>query len=174
MRLHIKRPTTRLGKVSLLLIAVTFGAWLFVNNAQNCLDRDFISPPYPPAICWREVNDYENTIQYSQLIYLVLLGLTIICSSATISRLKIKRSHLTLADHKKTTWFLVVLSMLLAAFVVTTFEVWQRTTFNNNNYFLNTTTDIVVKIGAPLWLALTTAAVTYGIYSFKQIKRDNT
>jgi magnesium-transporting ATPase (P-type) len=168
--LKLKRPTTKLGKASLMLIAMTFVAWLFVNNAQNCLSRDFVEQA-PPAICWRATNDYESTIAYSQVIYLGLLALAIICSSASISRLKIKHSHATSAEHKKIAWFLVALSILLLTFVVTTFEVWQRTTFNNNNYFLNTTTDAVVKIGVPLWLAIATAAITYGLSYFKKRNR---
>jgi len=167
MKLRVKWPTTKLGKASLMFIVLTFVAWLFVNNAQNCLSRDFVEQA-PPAICWRVTNDYESTIAYSQTIYLGLLALAIICSSATISRLKIKRSHTQPVELKKTTWFLAALSILLLIFVVTTFEVWQRTTFNNNNYFLNTATDIVVKIGVPLLLALTTVTVTYGLTYFKR------
>jgi len=168
MKLHRKFPTTKLGRISLVLIVLTLFSWLFVNNAQNCLSRDFIFPPYPPAVCWRQVNDYENTIRYSQLVYLVFLGLAIICSAASLTKLKIKRSHATVTERRKTTIFLVALSTLLVIFVVTTFEVWNRTTFNNNNYFLNTTTNAVVEIGLPASLALITATIMYGLSSFRR------
>lgn len=165
----LKRPTTKLGKVSLLLIALTCGAWLFVNNAQNCLDRDFVEKA-PAAVCWRTTNDYESTIGISELIYIVLLASSIICSSASVSKLIIKRSHATLAENKKTAWFLATLSLVILIFIATVFSVWQRTTFNNNNYFLNTATNVVITIGLPTWLIVTTAAGTYGVYIFRRRK----
>lgn len=169
MKLKPTLPSTGLGKISVLLIVFTFGAWLFVTNAQHCLSRDFVEQA-PPAICWRATNDYESTISQSQVMYLILLVLAIICSSASISRLSMKHSHLTRVELKRTSWFLAALSVLLLLFVVTIFEVWQRTTYNNNNYFLNTTSNAVVTIGAPFWLALTTAAITYGLTYCKHKK----
>ncbi len=160
MKKYTKLLSTRLGKVSFTLLVLTFIAWLFVNNAQNCLSRDFVMQA-PPAVCWRQTNDYENTISYSQAIYLVLLTVSIICWSAAITRPLIRRSHATMTENKKTAWFLTALSIFILIFVVTIYEVWQRTTYNNNNYSLNTATDVAVRIGAPLWLAITTATTTY-------------
>ena len=162
----VKFPASKLGKVSLLLIVFTFAAWLFVNNANNCLSRDFVDKA-PPAVCWRAANDYESTIEQSQIVYLVLLALAIICSSATISMKQIKHSRTSAAEYRKTAWFLAILSGLLLTFIVTLFTVWQQTTFNNNNYAFNTATDVVVKLGVPIWLAITTSAITYGLNSFK-------
>jgi hypothetical protein len=153
-------PTTKLGKISLLLIVLTFAVWLFANNASNCLSRDFVEKA-PPAICWRKVNDYENTIGYSQLIDMIVLVLAIICSSVTITKLRIKCSDVTPNENKKTAWFLMALATLLLIFIVTLGVVWQKTTFNNN-YAFNTTTAAVTTIGVPLWLAITTSAVVYG------------
>ena len=169
MKLKPKLPITRLGKTSLLLITFTLVVWLFVNNAQNCLSRDFVTQA-APAVCWRATNDYESTIAQSQVVYFALLILAIICSSATISKLRIRHSHVSASEHKKTALFLATISALLLVFIVTVFEVWQRTTYNNNNYFLNTSTYAVVKTGVPIWLAVTTAAITYGLKSLKSRK----
>lgn len=160
MKLSIKLPITKLGKISLALIALTFMAWLFTNNAENCLSRDFVEKA-PVALCWVTPLSYESIIEYSQLLYLGLLGLAITCSSVTICRLRIRHSSATSAENKKTAWFLAALSGLLLVFIVTMFTVWQRTTYNNNNYALNATATIVVKVGVPLWVAVTAAAISY-------------
>lgn len=169
MRLKAQQSFTKLGKISLLLIALTFVFWLFVNNAQNCLSRDFVEQA-PPAICWRETNDYESTINYSQVVYLCLLVLAIVISAVTFSRMNIRRSATTKTEKRKTALFLATFSSLLLLFIVTIFIVWQRTAYNNNNYALNTATHLVVSIGSPIWLAVTSAAATYGLSS---IKRDS-
>lgn len=168
MTLGKKLPTTMLGKVSLAFIALALFSWLFVNNAQNCLSRDFIFPPYPSAVCWRRINDYEDTIRYSRLICLVLVGLAIICSSASMARLQIKRSPATPAERRKTTILLGAFSILLLIFIITVSGIWYRTAYNGNNYFLNTANDAATKIGAPAWLALTSVTVVNGWHSFRR------
>lgn len=162
MNLMTKLPTSRLGKASLLFVGCTLIAWLFVNNAQNCLSRDFVEQA-PPAVCWRATNDYETTIALSQTVFLTLLVFSIVLSSAALTAHKIKKSHATTSEIKRITLFLAILSVILLIFIVTTFEVWQRTTYNNNNYFLNTTTDVVVKLGLPVWLVISTASFMYGL-----------
>jgi hypothetical protein len=167
MKLPTRKPLSRLGLISLLLLILSFGAWLFVNNAQHCLDRDFIEQA-PAAICWRQVNDYESTIDYGRSVFLCLLVLGIICCSATITRLIIKHSSPTLHEIRKTTWFLAALSTLLLTFIVTVIEISRRTTYNNNNYFLNSVTNVIIIIGIPLLLALVTTTATYGLSSWKK------
>jgi len=156
----MKQPISTLGKLSLILIATTFIAWLFVNNAQNCLARDFVEKA-PPAVCWRTTNDYESTIGTSQSVFLILLILAIVCTSIAITKRIIRRSNNSQAENKRTAIFITLLSVLLLSFIITVLSIYQKTTFNNNNHFLNTTSDIVFKIGSPIWLACTSAAVTY-------------
>jgi hypothetical protein len=167
MKSRIKLPATTLGKASLLLIILTLAIWLFANNANNCLSRDFVEKA-PPAVCWRQTNDYESTIEYSQLIGLGLLVLAIICSSVAITKLRISRSHATPKENKSKAWYLATLSMILLIFIITLGTVYQKTTFDNNNYALNTATATVTAIGTPLWLALAASAVTYGVSSHKR------
>jgi len=160
MKSSIKHQISTLGKVSLIVIAATCSAWLFVNNAQNCLARDFVEKA-PPAICWRTTNDYESTISASQSVFLILLVLAIVCSSIAITKRIIGRSNNSRAENKRTAIFITLSSVLLLSFIITVLSIYMKTTFNNNNYFLNTTSDAVIKIGLPIWLACTSAAVTY-------------
>lgn len=161
MKLQVKPLTTTLGKISLALVALAIVTWLFLSNAERCLDRDFVLPPYSPAVCYKITNDYESTIRASQLILLILIVLTVICCTAFISLKMIRLNKSTMAKHIKTTLLLTALSIFLFAFIVIVFTADALTTFNNNNYALNTTVRWTFIAGIPLLLASTTAAVTY-------------
>lgn len=167
MTLKNSLPETKLGKISLLLVFLTFALWVFAANASNCLSRDFVTKPNP-AICWRKVNDYENVITYSDIATTCLLALAIACSSSTLSRLIIRRSRSSYKENRKTALFLGSLCILMLIFVITVWSIWQRTTFNNNNYTLNTAATAVITLGTPLFLAFLSATVTYGAYSIKR------
>ncbi len=160
MKSSVKQPISTLGKLSLILIATTFIAWLFVNNAQNCLARDFVEKT-PPAVCWRTTNDYESTIGTSQSVFLTLLFLAIVCSSVTITKRRIRLSNNSQAENKKIAIFITLLSTLLLLFIITVYSIYLKTTFNNNNYYLNTISNAVIIVGSPIWLACAAAAVTY-------------
>jgi magnesium-transporting ATPase (P-type) len=160
----MKYTVTKLAKTSTLLIILTCLTWIFNFNANNCLNRDFVTSPYP-AFCWRQVNDYESTIDYSWWLLHILLVLTIVCVSVMISKRLIKQSKSSPKENRKTAWFLAALSSLLLIFIITTLRVWQSTIYNNNNYALNDASNLVVIIGIPAWLILTTAAITYALNS---------
>jgi hypothetical protein len=164
MKLRLYRPATKLGKILFLLVVLTVAVWLFNQDANNCLDRDFVVQA-PPAICWRQVNDYESTISYSWTILQVLWGLTLIFSAIVISKLMIKRSAARPDDNKKTASFLAALSGVLFIFIFTVLRVWQSTTFNNNNYALNNAAALIINIVIPAWLVATTVAFTYAFSS---------
>jgi len=65
----------------ILLIIATVGAWLFEDNGQTCLSKDFVFGN-PRAICWKQCNDYENVITVSDQMYTVLSRLLLM--SATL------------------------------------------------------------------------------------------
>lgn len=167
MKLHLKCPTASIGKISLLLFILTFAAWLFTFNAENCLSRDFVTKA-APAICWRTFNDYENTIEYSSIISLVLLASAIVCGSIMLSRLIIKRSHTTAKENKIAALLLGGMSSLLLIFIVAVLVIYARTTFNNNNYALNMAADVTTNVGIPALLALVTATAVYALKSSKR------
>jgi hypothetical protein len=160
VKIKLKLPSAKLGKVLLTLIVLTTVTWLFNQDANNCLARDFVEQA-PPAVCWRQTNDYESTISYSWTILQVLWVLTIIFSTAVVSKYLIKRSSATPRDNKKTALFLASLSMILLIFICTVIKVWLSTEFNNNNYALNNAAALVSNLGIPMWLMATTAAITY-------------
>lgn len=158
----LHKPNTKLAKTLLLLIVIFVAVWVFNQDANNCLARDFVEKA-PPAVCWRQTNDYESTIAYSWTILQALWAVIIVFSSIIISKRIMKRSTATRRENKRTALFLTSLSVILLLFIFTVIRIWASTTYNNNNHALNNAFNLVSTVGVPAWLALTTSAAVYGI-----------
>jgi hypothetical protein len=78
---------------TLAIVVSTLGLWLFVNNAENCLTRDFVEHALP-AVCWKAQNDYEDTIRYGDNLLALCIKLIIISVTSVIS-LRILRNGLS-------------------------------------------------------------------------------
>lgn len=155
-----------LGSISAALVIASICTWAFLNNAQNCLNRDFETHA-EPAICWRQMNDYENVIGYSSIVLAVLAILSVVSISAMLS-VRLCRSVAAAANHERLTILFVaasVMSLLISALV---FAIYSQTTFNNNNYILNTAMNLTFYFGVPAFIAASTAA---SVFLFSRQKR---
>lgn len=151
------------------LIVMTILSWLFLSNAQNCLARDFREKA-PPAICYRETNDYEITIDVAAAVFRACFMALVVVAMVNFSLRRIYRG-ITPYRHKCVILLLLVASLLVFIFMQIVFSIYHDTPYSNNNHVLNTWFNWAYSAGRPLLLALATALLTY-IVSFSPKKAE--
>ncbi len=163
-----RTPSGILKLLTTLLVIATVGAWLFEDNAQTCLSRDFVIGD-PGGICWRKINDYENVIAVSDQVYTVLSRLMLMSAAAFLS-LRFVRKGMTEVKYWFITGFLVAACICSLIFVLTVAKVFDSTEYNNNNYALNNAYHWAHHLGKPLVIIFFTGAIVFVTNRLKRPK----